>query len=321
MTRYATGEFKTSYSEIKTFTTCKRKWYLSYYRSLTKKKRDISKARDTGIAVHGILEEFYLGGGLDGEHAMEAATIWYENARSEDLELVQYDAKALKETADIYDLAWVVFEGYTQWLEQTGADTSWSNFRSEEKLEFEGPHGVIINGRLDLMADDADDDTLVVLDFKAVDSISRMVQSLSVDQSQGLFYSLLAKLTLAGDRDTKAVWSMLKRSKRTARAKPPFYQRHQLHMNPDMMRTFYERLHGVLGDMLLLERRLNAGESHQVVAYPNPNGDCSWSCEFYAICGMMNDPRSDVEWAIENHYQPRFSPNSETEVVIQPPSE
>ena len=41
--------------------------------------------------------------------------------------------------------------------------------------------------------------------------------------------------------------------------------------------------------MLQLEKALDDGESPMHVAYPTPHNDCSWKCEFRAVCPMFDD--------------------------------
>jgi hypothetical protein len=86
------------------------------------------------------------------------------------------------------------------------------------------------------------------------------------------------------------------------KANPPFYQRQEILHNRHQITTFYEQLWGAIHDLLELERRLDEGVSHQVAAYPTPQGDCTWSCDYRAICPLFNDG-SRVEQMIETYYE------------------
>jgi hypothetical protein len=66
----------------------------------------------------------------------------------------------------------------------------------------------------------------------------------------------------------------------------------------------WTRLHGELSDMVAVRDALDSGVDHQLVVYPRPSRDCSWKCDFAAVCPMFDDG-SAVEAAIEMGYQKR----------------
>jgi hypothetical protein len=306
MSRYSDGTFQASHSELATFKQCRRKWYLSYHRSLRKNESKLAIARDVGILVHGVMEEFYHEGGLDGEDAKGRGERYFDAQRVEAFTAAEsMDREYIKELEKIYKLAWVITTGYWDWLETYGEDLPYENFKSEDKLTMTGPHEAILNGRLDLMADHKDTGDITVMDFKVVQSIEGMIQTLGMSD-QGLHYGLLAKINNPG-RSVRVVWSMMKRSMRSGTAKPPFYQRYELSINDAMIRQYYEALHGQIQDMLRTESMLNEGHPHHIVAYASPNGECSWKCDYFAVCGLMNDPNNDVDWIFENHFT-KFEP-------------
>ena len=45
----------------------------------------------------------------------------------------------------------------------------------------------------------------------------------------------------------------------------------------------------VIRDINDVTARLDAGESHLTAAYPRPNKDCSWKCEFFPVCPLFDD--------------------------------
>jgi hypothetical protein len=270
-------------------------------------------ARDVGILVHGVQEVFYLSGGLDGAQAKADAENYFDEQRVKAFENSDsMPREMIKDLQQRYDLSWRIATGYWDWLEEYGGDSIYENMRSEEKLSMPGPVDSILNGRLDLLADDKESGDIVVIDFKVVASIEGMIKTLGMSE-QGLQYGLLAKINHPG-RQVRVVWSMMKRSMRTGRAKPPFYQRYDLAINDDMIRQYYEQLHGQITEMLRLESMLNDGHKPHVVAYPSPNSECSWKCQFFTVCGLMNDPRNDVEWMFEEHFTQRDRSKQEHQV-------
>jgi hypothetical protein len=141
------------------------------------------------------------------------------------------------------------------------------------------------------------------MDTKVTNSIDDMLKTLHI-MEQGPMYAMLAKVIDGNpNRGFRVIWNMVKRSKQTARSKPPHYARYELAINADQLRQFYAQLHGQLSDMLTLERRLNEGESHIVVAYPTPSKDCSWKCPYFTLCGAMNDvERNDIDFMIQTYF-------------------
>ena len=94
----------------------------------------------------------------------------------------------------------------------------------------------------------------------------------------------------------------LKKSKRTERAKGPFYWRDKIHHNKTELESHWLHVKAIADEILEAERKLGAGESHHTVCHPSPSGDCRWKCSFYSICSLHDDG-SDVEAAIEDLYE------------------
>lgn len=302
MGRQSAENYSFSHSEMQTFKECKRRWYLQYYRRLRRRREPRAKARDTGILVHAALHTFYVAGALDGSHSEELMYTFLANARDEDMLKVEEDERKL--VTEIHDTARILCEGYVEWLRETGADIGYKFEHSETELRAPGPvPGTELMGIIDLGGTEERSGDLFVMDTKVTDSIDTMVKGLHMVE-QGPMYAILAKLNDPDEnRGFRVIWNMVKRSKQTARAKPPFYQRYELAVNIDQLRQFYLQLQGQIEDILRTEELLNSGVSHVQVAYPNPTKDCSWKCPYFALCGSMNDlKRNDVNYLVEAYY-------------------
>jgi hypothetical protein len=68
------------------------------------------------------------------------------------------------------------------------------------------------------------------------------------------------------------------------------------------MRSFWNRIHGVISDLMNVRRALDTGAEPSYVAYPTPTRDCKWKCQFFAICPMFDDG-SAVEQALSDAYE------------------
>jgi len=306
MGRQTESNYSFSHSEMEVHKQCRRRWYLKYYLKLRRNREPRAVARDTGILVHSALHEFYLLGGLTNRDISVPRMFEFIN-HARDTDLAKVSETERKDVTEIHDVSRIVLQGYVEWLEETGAD-SYYEFHpgadgTEVELRAPGPvEGTEIMGYLDLAGTHKQSGDLVVMDTKVVASIDDMIKNLAINE-QGPTYAILSKVNDPDpDRGFRVVWNFLKRNKQTARAKPPFYQRYELAINQAMLQQFYLQLQGQMEEILRTEARLNAGESHVQVAYPTPSKDCSWKCEFFALCGQMNDPRTDSTWTINQYY-------------------
>lgn len=289
------SEYRLSNTEIQTFKRCRRKWYLRYYLGWSQREKIRRVARDTGIVVHAALHEYYA-----HDNDEDRAVAYIHDRRAEDLSMSQ--THEIETVTEIYKLSSLILDGYFEWLAETGADAVFRITGSERELSAPGPvPGTTLFGIVDLIGDHVDGD-IVVLDTKVVASIEETIRMLHINE-QAMMYGILAKANDPdGTRPFRAVWSMLKRSKRTARAAPPFYERYDLVISPGQLEMYYEQLHGIITQLLALEASLDDGASANSVAYPSPTKDCSWECEFFPVCPAMNDPHADPNWMLTTYY-------------------
>jgi hypothetical protein len=104
-----------------------------------------------------------------------------------------------------------------------------------------------------------------------------------------------------GERSEGGIFTMLKKVKRSANARPPFYEQMEVRHNVFALRNFWQRIHGTIADLLSVRTALDEGANHQFVAYPRPSRDCKWKCQFFAVCPLFDDG-SAVESAISDSY-------------------
>jgi hypothetical protein len=120
---------------------------------------------------------------------------------------------------------------------------------------------------------------------------------------QVLTYMLLEQMKKGEEnRSEGGIFTMLKKVKRTARAAPPFYDQIEVRHNIFTLRSFWDRIHGVIADLMRVRKALDDGESHSKVAYPSPSRDCKWKCSFFSICTMFDDG-SSAEQALTEMFE------------------
>jgi hypothetical protein len=104
------------------------------------------------------------------------------------------------------------------------------------------------------------------------------------------------------DRSEGGLFTLLKKVKRSSRAKPPFYDQIEVRHNIFTLRAFWQRIHGVISDILSVKKALDSGADPNLVAYPTPSRDCKWKCPFYSVCPLVDDG-SAVEEAIAEKFE------------------
>ena len=285
-----------SNSEIGTYKECKRKWWLSYYLSLGPKEKKITGPLALGTTIHKCLEELYKNGIDPTETHQEIVQETLHYLTDNELDTTDYVKDA--------ELGRIMLEGYMDWLEESGADSNLEVTDSEKKLSAPLMNGKVeLRGKLDLRARNIVDGSRSFLDFKTVQNketylkIAHMAEQLKI-------YILLENMVEDDDsRVDGAIYRLLKKVKRTATAKPPFYEDFHLRHNRKTMENFWMGLHGVVGDMLVLRQQLDDGASPIQVAYPTPSNDCSWKCPFYTACPMFDDGSAVWEYIDDNFEQ------------------
>ena len=286
-----------SNSEIQTFKDCRRRWWFSYYRRLKPKQQEFTGALALGSRIHEALDQYY-------SSDMELDLLEIHS------KLVEVDRKILmdayRDTSDLEseaELGHIMLAGYLEWVEEEGIDVELERISNEEIISmpmFDGR--VELQGKLDMRVRRKSDGARMFRDFKTVGGSFTEFGSTAHMNEQILTYMVLeAAQNKNGERSDGGIFTMLKKVKRTANAKPPFYQQIEVRHNIYALRNFWKRLTGAVGDMLNVRDQLDAGADHQIVAYPKPSRDCKWKCQFFSVCPLMDDG-SAAEAAIEDSF-------------------
>ena len=291
--------YRLSNSELQVFKDCRRKWWLNYYRRLMPKQTQYTGALALGSRIHEALDQYYSSNGEVGLLEAHAALV------KKDLESL---VKEFRDTSDLEseaELGRIMLEGYLQWVEDQGIDAELEMISTEEIIEmpmFDGE--VILQGKLDMRVRRKIDGVRMFRDFKTVGGSFADFANQAQMNEQILTYMLLehAQNKAPEERAEGGIFTMLKKVKRTANAKPPFYEQIEVRHNVFTMRAFWQRIHGAVTDLINVKKSLDAGADPNFVAYPRPTKDCKWKCQFYTICPMIDDG-SSAEAAIADMYE------------------
>lgn len=306
------GVYRLSNSELQTFKRCKRKWWLGWYRELTLQTESYTGVRSTGTRVHRALAAWYVPDGeerVDPRDALERVIVedWtsIQLLAAEREASPERQAELAGEFSASCNLERAMVEGYVQWLEETGADADLRIIASETPLvvDIDVPmrdhherRPAQLIGLLDTRAYRVTDGARVFVDHKTVGSLTAPVMTLPQNE-QMLHYHLLETL---GDPNFEehcdgALYNMLRRVKRSAKAKPPFYDRIEVRHNPYELESYRRRLVATARDVLETVDALNRGQHHLDIVYPSPTPNCTWDCDFFAICNIIDDGSTGID--------------------------
>lgn len=282
--------------ELQSFKACRRKWMLGSYRKLGSKFPKITGAAPLGTRVHSALSGIYV---PDGMEPRDPFAIIVSDAEKDYAQIDPNDEHAHRELQKEVEFARIMVEGYLEWLEETAADSTLIITAPEARVvadpKFPGLENVRLLGKLDVRARKVRDGSRVFIDHKTVGNFTDPVKMLSMNP-QMLQYHLIELLNLIeldedldNVRTDGAIFNMLRKVKRTATAKPPFYAREEQRFNREQVRSYWLDVFETAQQMKIVEDRLAAGEDHRQVCPPTPSGDCSWKCSFYHACPMFNN--------------------------------
>jgi hypothetical protein len=305
-----------SNSEIATFDRCRRKWALRYWWGASPAEPEIVGNAILGTRVHAALE------GMDGYglDPLAVLAVLYDQAIDEHYEWRE-DLRAE------HDMARIMVEGYVEWAAETGADASLRTVAVEQEVTVPFPRlpGVTLRARLDRVVLDEETGLLSFLDNKTSATFEKH-EHLETDP-QFLFYAVVQKLARATARPPACLhdggtaegcpgcfWEpppqvdggiirTLRRVKRTAASKPPYYATDSFRYTPERIEAAELRIEHICGEIVKCREILDAAywvgggdlatinPLQRYMMHPSQAfGGCkSWECPFVTLCPMMDD--------------------------------
>jgi PD-(D/E)XK nuclease superfamily len=302
-----------THSELNVFNDCRRRWWLSSFRHLRPKFRKVTGAAPIGTRIHSALAPYYVPAALSPVDPRETLEAVITADRAALLESIQEaptgdgwmdevadPSSQLKDFESEAELCRIMIAGYMEWLAETGADSDYEVVvPSESAISYEFRPGESLAGRLDAQVVQISTGAHLGIDHKTGDFAD--LRSTLRDDDQMLRYEILRRTRMPEARSDGMLFNMLRKVKRTAKAKPPFYDRMTVNFNAHQIESAWVRTMGIINDIREVEQRLLAGEDHRVVVYKRRTRDCSWRCEFFNVCNAFDDG-SRVEDMITSLY-------------------
>jgi hypothetical protein len=266
-------------SDVFTFKECPRRSWLGTMRNFERLEEHPNKSH-IGTAYHAGIAAWYATRNPDiAVGAVNAQmAIWESDGIVIEDDRLEWD-KTIEQ-------ARIMVEGYIEWVQESGEDHGLTFMLIERRVkkylgEFSGIK-VYISGQVDIS---------LVTELgikKLVDNKSK--GDLKVNRLLGIDDQLFTYDWLLDYEYAYGVHNMAKRSKRTARATPPFFARTEIKFTDAKRAAFMAQLNGTVQRLvdtylaLEVEPRL-----HFNLAPPTPTKDCDWKCPFIDVCPMYNE--------------------------------
>jgi hypothetical protein len=302
-----------SHSELAAWTRCPRRWYLGTYLGWGV---DPASSAATGTALLGTRIHLALeaseGHGVD---ALAALGVIYQLAAEE----YPYDEAELEKERD---MAFAVLEGFLEWKAEEGFDAGYEIIATERYqsvrlpfLDWESGSFLLV-AKLDVLVRRVEDGATLFRDYKTVGTLSKA--NGLIRDTQMRTYSMIQALQAKEDPSLPhpdgGQYVMLLRSKRTPRARGPFYQVVSFDYNRHDLNATWMRVRSIASGIRDTRRALDAEVDHHIAAYPVPGDYCEWGCPFVSVCHLADDG-SHLEDALRGSYaqvdpMARYSDNS-----------
>ena len=299
-----------SNSEIQVWKDCRRKWYIDYYRQLGLPREIGAGPLALGTNIHLALELLYRKQIDPLATINEVYTDQLATVKKDDFAAVDKDS-LIKALRSEHDLAKAMIEGYLEWTAEEGIDDGLEFVSAEEVVEVDSAiSGVRLRGKLDQRWIRKIDGARMFRDWKSAIELTTPIKMLPLDQQMRM-YGLLEHLKALSDekdgtprpRTDGGMYTMLRKVKRTARAKPPFFAQVEIQFNKETLRTHWTHVHKVLEEIVQARQALDAKSDHHWVTPPRPSRDCHWKCDHFSICPMF-DNGENVEGLMKEYYTP-----------------
>ena len=220
-----------SNSEIQTFKDCRRRWWLTYYRRMQPKSKEFTGALALGSRIHSALDAHYA----NGVPLLQA----HSDLVKRDRKILEDDWRDTSTLESEAELGRIMLEGYLQWVEDEGIDAELEIVSTEETIIAPLFNGEVeLQGKLDMRVRRKIDGVRMFRDFKTVGGSLTDFANLAPMNEQILTYMLLESTKVdEKERSEGGIFTMLKKVKRTASARPPFYDQIEVRHNIFTMRS------------------------------------------------------------------------------------
>lgn len=302
---------KISNSEIGTFLDCRRKYYFQYYLHLQKKTNGEGKVNNLtfGTKIHEALGAWYVSGGQEDPNKIIKQLFIDERPM-----VVGYgDSDLLKKFDEQEKMGVMLIGHYMDQVLKNGLDYGFTYISSEEEMEMEILPDVNFIGKIDALMERDVDGSKFLLEHKSYAS-SNAAQHIKVAhiEPQHLGYMLLYRAN-HDDYLSGTILNIIRKLKTLNRSKDPIIIREIIRHNQVEMDNYFRRLQEIAREIKLFIERVDS--EGVKAAYPTPTTDCSWKCDFFSVCPLVDDG-SDWEGMLKANFE-SYDPYERYEEIKQ----
>lgn len=300
-----------SNSELSTFTQCPRRWWLAYWRGLTPKVQSPLGPLAIGDRIHRALRYYYVPttlSAIDPRESIETiiASDWKKIERRFTPGDPQLDALKAKFTQES-NLERVMLEGYVEWITSSGIDeyltVIGSEMYAESEFDVDDETPVKLIGKIDTRVSRTSDGMHLFLDHKTVANFTGPRATLHMNTQMLHYHIIMNRMTQdAGAHCAGALYNMLRKTMRSNRSRPPYFDRVEVRFNEHTLRSYEQRLRVIIRQILDIESKLRDGVDFKDIIHHNPTSDCAWKCQFFSVCPMHDDSKSYPEAMLAEYY-------------------
>lgn len=291
-----------SNSELNTFMTCRRQWYVKYYLHLAKKSdgTEYNGALNYGTRIHKALEGWYIPDEAARVDPRQSIVTIYD----EQEEIALNAGADMKKFANDRKSSIFLVEYYMKKIDE-GLDDEFNYIAAEQEYKITLGKDLYFRGQIDAIVERKTDGARFVMDHKTYVSPE---QNLLVAQINPQFLGYMA-LYRANNKDYLA-GSILNifRKVKTERTAKEIIVRETIRHNQLETDNHLKKIKVIAKEIKSLKAKLDKGDAPNIVAYPNPTTDCSWRCEFLPVCHMFDDGSYWQEF-LDRHYV-QYDPNA-----------
>jgi len=261
-------------SELKRWLRCRRAAYWQYTEGWIKPTKD-KDVRGVGTHFHGLMAEYY---------GHEKSVELDNNFNPDDVATSQ-----------------VMYDTYVSEMEESGMDIGQTTVAVEKRMHTLAiPVSDDVRYKVSCQVDHVYKDEalygspLIGQDHKT----SSAFFNTSTNDFQLMTYAVVLH-----DNDFPVEYmehNIVKRNKRTVRAKPPYVQRNRIRVTEEALAMWWNYLRTICTE------HFNAHESSVDISsaylYPNPDNTCTWGCDFVDVCSMVEEGE-DYTDVLQTEYQ------------------
>lgn len=289
---------------------CRRRWFIHYYLGYQLATQLPYGTSLLGTRVHAAMQGHY-GHGIPAP--MVAAALYAVAERA--------DPDYERELRAEYDLASAMIEGWLEYEASEGlaADIEVIAVERDVQVPLPGYEGIMLRAKLDQVYRRISTGLTGFMDWKTAANFDK--HALISNDPQMRFYSLIQHIA-AGHLVTMdgvdyapgkpavdgGMITTLRRCKRTAQSKPPYFQRDEFRISPASVGAAYAKVAGLCSeiidtrDTLDTAYQVSGGDLRVVTAVMRARcpdtwiaDRCKWDCPLAAgLCGAMDD---GSDWA------------------------